>query len=143
MTRLKSYQGLRIYRNNGDLTFTEGYFYPMHGAMKSAIADYDGDGDEDIAMIATYVNWDREKPETFVYLENQGDLEFLPSSLAREDFGIWFSVEAADVNADQKPDIVLGLGNWPNFVPADWTTRPIVEERNGEVPTITFLINNH
>lgn len=139
----KPHHGLRIYRNNGDLTFTERYFYPMHGAIKSAITDYDGDGDQDIALIAHYPRWEWDEPETFVYLENQGDLAFAPSSLPREYFGIWVSVEAADVNADDKLDIVLGLSNWPGFVPSDWTTREIMEGRNGEAATITFLLNEH
>ena len=139
----KQYHGLRIFRNNGDLTFDQQYFYPMHGALKSAITDYDGDGDQDIALIAQYVRWEWEQPHTFVYLENQGGFEFEPSTLAREFFGVWTSVEAADVNGDDKPDIVLGLANWPRFVPSDWTTREIMAGRNGEAATITFLLNDH
>jgi hypothetical protein len=143
LSQPKAYHGLRIYRNNGDLTFTERYYYPMHGALKSAITDYDGDGDQDIALIAEYPRWEWEEPHTFAYLENQGGFEFAPAVLPREYFGVWISVETADVNADDKPDIVLGLGNWPLFVPSDWTTREIVEQHNGEVPTITFLLNDH
>ena len=139
----KPYHGIRIYRNNGDLTFTESYFYPMHGAMKSAIADYDGDGDQDIALVSTYPRWEWEEPHTFVYLENQGGLEFAPATMGRDYWGVWISVEAADVNADEKPDIVLGLSNWPRFVPPDWTTREIMAGRNGEAATVMFLVNDH
>ena len=142
-TQPKAYHGLRIYRNEGDLTFTESYFYPMHGALKSAIADYDGDGDQDIALIAQYPMWEWEEPHTFVYLENQGGLEFAPATMGPEYWGVWMSVEAADVNADAKPDIVLGLANWPDFVPTDWTDKQILQARNGEAATITFLINDH
>jgi hypothetical protein len=142
-TQPKQYHGLRIYRNNGDLTFTERYFYAMHGALKSAITDYDGDGDQDIALIAQYPRWEWEEPHTFVYLENQGGFEFTPSSMPREYFGVWTIVEAADVNADDKPDIVLGLAHWPVFSPSDWTTRKIMQGRNGEAATITFLLNDY
>ena len=141
----RPYQGLRIYRNNGDLTFSERYFYAMHGAFKSAIADYDGDGDRDIAVIALYPRWEWDEPQTFVYLENEGGFEFKPASLPREHFGVWINIEAADVNADDKPDIVLGLGNWPGswWLPQDWTSREIMQGRSGEAATITFLINDH
>ena len=140
----KPYHGLRIYRNNGDLTFTERYFYPMHGALKSAIADYDGDGDADIALIALYPRWEWEEPHTFVYLQNQGDFEFAPANMARDYWGVWISVEAADVNADAKPDIVLGLANWPRFTPTDWLTEhDVMAERNGEAATVMFLLNDH
>ena len=138
----KHYHGLRIYRNNGDFTFDESYFYPMHGAIKSAIADYDDDGDQDIALVSTYPRWEWDMPETFVYLENQGGFEFAPATLPRENWGVWISVEAADVNADDKLDIVLGLSNWPGFVPSDWTTRDIMAGRGGEAPTILFLVND-
>jgi hypothetical protein len=60
-----------------------------------------------------------------------------------ENFGVWVSIDAANVNADEKPDIVLGLGHWPTLVPADWTTRPVMEGRNGEAPSVTFLINKY
>ena len=142
-TQPKTYHGLRIFKNNGDLTFTESYYYPMHGALKAAVTDYDADGDADIALIAQYPRWEWETPHTFVYLENQGGLKFAPSSLPREYFGVWTSIEAADVNADHKPDIVLGLANWPRFVPSDWTTREIMGDRSGNAATITFLVNNH
>lgn len=140
----KAHHGLRIYRNNGDLTFTESYHYPMHGAMKSTITDFDGDGDQDIAIIATYPRWEWDQPETFAYLENQGDFKFKPASLPRDYFGVWISIETGDVNADGKPDIVLGSANWPSFVPENWwATKEIMRGREGEPPTITFLLNDH
>ena len=140
----KRHHGLRVYRNNGDLTFTESYYYPMHGALKSTIADFDGDGDQDIAVIATYPRWEWEQPETFAYLENLGGLKFKPASLPREYFGVWISIEHGDVNADGKPDIVLGSANWPSFVPENWwMTKEIMQGRSGEPPTITFLLNKH
>ncbi|MFT4824052.1 MAG: hypothetical protein ACJAUG_001136 [Halioglobus sp.] len=139
----KPYHGLRIYKNNGDVTFTESYFYPMHGAIRAAIEDFDGDGDQDAAVIATWAEWSFDEPETFVYLENQGRFKFSPQSMPTENFAVWVSIDVADVNADQKPDIVLGLANWPTMIPADWTTHKVMEGREGEAPTITFLINNH
>lgn len=140
-TKPKPYHGLRIFRNNGDLTFTEAYFYPMHGALRAVIEDFDGDGDQDAAVIAMWADWKFEEPETFVYLENQGGLQFSPESIPTENFGIWVSIDVGDVNADDKPDIVLGLGHWPELVPADWTTRPVMKGRGGKAPSVTFLIN--
>ena len=143
-TEPKPYHGVRVFRNSGDLTFTERYFYPIHGALKAALADFDDDGDTDIAVVAPYVRWDWEKPESFVYLENKGGLEFAPMSLPREYWGVWTIVEAADVNGDEKPDIVLGLQNWARFVPENWMNKlDIMKGRNGEAATITFLINDH
>lgn len=134
--------GIRVYRNDGDLKFTEAFYYRMHGAIRSVVADFDGDGDPDIAAIALFPQWSQDEPETFVYLENQGNMRFAPQSFAREFFGVWCSIEAGDVNGDGKLDIVLGLGNFPELVPPDWITRhPAMQGRNGKAESILFLLN--
>lgn len=139
----KPYHGVYVLKNKGGRSFEQTYFYAMHGATRAAIADYDGDGDRDIAAISMYPDWRWHTPETFVYLKNAGDFQFQPASLERENFAIWLSIEAADVNGDERPDIVLGLGDWPKFVPEDWRTREIMGERGPDVPSIMFLLNQH
>lgn len=134
--------GVRVYRNDGGLKFTEAFYYRMHGAIRSVVEDFDRDGDPDIAAIALFPQWSYEEPETFVYLENQGGLRFAPQSIAREFFAVWCSIEAADVNADGKTDIVLGLGNFPELVPRDWiTAHPAMRGRGGKAQSILFLLN--
>jgi hypothetical protein len=134
--------GVRVYRNDGNLKFTEAFYYRMHGAIRSVVEDFDRDGDPDIAAIALFPQWSYEEPESFVYLENQGGLKFAPQSIAREFFGVWCSIEAADVNADGKTDIVLGLGNFPELVPADWiTAHPAMQGRGGKADSVLFLLN--
>jgi len=134
--------GIRVFRNNGDLTFSKEYYYRMHGAIRSVVHDFDEDGDPDIAAIALFPQWNQDEPETFVYLENQGNFSFTPQSFAREFFGVWTSIEAADVNDDDKTDIVLGLGNFPELVPPDWLTdHKAMEGRNGEAASVLFLLN--
>lgn len=133
--------GIRMYKNQGDVTFTEAYFYPMQGAIRGVPHDFDNDGDQDLAVIALNPEWTLEEPETFVYLENLGDWQFRPASLASEYFGVWTSIDVADVNADQKPDIVLGLGNAPIYAPPDWTDRDGMAWDNWKAPSVLYLIN--
>jgi hypothetical protein len=134
--------GIRVYRNDGERRFAEAFYYRLHGAIRSVVADFDGDGDADIAAIALFPQWSQAEPETFVYLENQGGLKFAPQSLAPEQFGVWCSIEAADVNADGRPDLVLGLGNFPELVPPDWVTaHPAMRGRKGVAPSVLFLVN--
>jgi len=140
--KAKPYHGVRVLKNKGGQAFEQAYFYPMHGAIRAAFADFDSDGDKEIAAVAMYPDWRWEVPESFVYLENTGNFQFKPAALARENFGIWLSVEAADVNNDNKPDIVLGLGDWPKFVPEDWMKRDIMKGRP-EAPSILFLLNKN
>jgi len=105
---LKNYHGLRIYLNRGDLQFEEAYFYPMYGAFGARAADFDNDGDLDIAAISFYPDFAVERRESFTYLENVGDLTF--SAYTNEEMmsGRWMTLDAGDLDGDGDVDIVLG-----------------------------------
>ena len=135
--------GIRVFQNNGDLSFSQRYWYPMHGSIRSVINDFDGDGDLDIASVSLVPDWDLDEPQSFVYLENKGNWQFTDVSLESAHWGIWTSIEAADVNGDQKTDIVLGSGIIPGVIPEDWKAKKIMEGRDGTVPSILFLINKN
>ena len=107
---LKPYHGIRILRNNRDLTFAQSYFYPMYGALKAVAHDFDQDDDLDIAAIAFYPNWAVETPETFVFLENMGNNTFQPGGLSSDASGRWICMELGDPNADGWMDLLLGGG---------------------------------
>jgi hypothetical protein len=105
---LKSYHGVRLYLNDGQNHFREVYFYPLHGAYKVVARDFDGDGDLDIAAVAYYADFSQDAPETFVYLENQGQMKFIPRFLPEASLGRWMTMEAGDLDGDGDDDLVLG-----------------------------------
>lgn len=142
----RPYNAVYIFQNHGDLKFTRKNIYPFHGATRAAVSDFDNDGDPDIAAVALYVQWNEDLPQGFVFLENKGDFEFEAQTLPREFFAPYIHVEAADVNGDNKTDIVLGLGNYPGMgmVPADWLTKhKSMEGRDPEIPTVLYLLNQY
>jgi hypothetical protein len=106
---LKPYHGMRIHLNNGKNEFHESFFYPMYGASRSAVFDYDQDGDLDIALISTFPDYQDRPVRSFVYLENTGNEDFgfkvrvLPENID----GKWFLMKAADIDADGDQDIIL------------------------------------
>ena len=105
---LKNYHGIRIYLNDGKNHFTEKYFYPMHGAAKAMAADFDLDGDMDIAAISFFPDEKQKPSEGFLLLDNQGDMSFKVSTFKEANQGKWMVMDVADMDSDGDSDIVLG-----------------------------------
>ncbi len=104
---LKKYHGVRIYTNNGNFKFVESYFYPMYGASKALAADFDLDGDLDIAAISFFTEPTQKPNEGFIYFQNNGK-SFVPSTFIEAKLGKWMTMDIADMDTDGDIDIVIG-----------------------------------
>jgi len=132
-SKSKSYHGIRLYRGDGKGRFTEDWFYPMNGAYGVFAADFDLDGDLDIAAISYFPDYKKFPDESFVYLQNEGGNKFQPFILLRESRqGRWLVMDAADIDGDGDQDIVLGSfpeGPQTIFIPEDlrnqWATNRV------------------
>ena len=105
---LKPYHGVYIYLNDGKNNFTQKYFFPMDGCYKAIARDFDGDGNIDIAAISYFADYKNQPEEGFVYLENKGNFQFQPHTLAAGELGRWLTMDVGDLDGDGKPDIILG-----------------------------------
>ena len=124
---LKPYHGVYIFLNDGFWNFSQEYFFPINGCYKAMAADFDGDGDMDIATISFFADYQRQPEEGFVYLENEGNLNFKPHSMPETIRGRWLTMDVADLNGDGKPDIFLGnFSVAPGFIQSlvPWKTAP-------------------
>jgi hypothetical protein len=120
---LKNYHGIRLYLNDGKNHFHEAFFFPLNGAYKAMAADFDADGDLDIAAISFFPDYDQHAEESFVYLENKGHLEFTASSFPDSQTGRWLTMDVGDLDGDGRPDIVLGsFIRGPNKVPSRFSS---------------------
>ena len=117
---LKNYHGIYIFINKGNLQFKQEYFYPLNGAYKAVARDFDLDGDLDIAAISFFPDYIRHPEESFVYLENKGNLDFEDYSFPQSTNGRWIVMDAEDMDGDG--DVDLALGSFVYFTPAGDTT---------------------
>jgi FG-GAP-like repeat len=101
----KPYHGIRIYENDGKNNFKEKLFISFNGLTQTASADYDRDGDVDIAAICHFPDF--EKGSSFVFLENvEGN--YVGKTIPKLQYTKWLTMEKADIDGDADDDLVLG-----------------------------------
>jgi hypothetical protein len=104
---LKPYHGIRILENDGTNTFQERFFFPIYGAARAEVADFDRDGDLDLLTTSNFA--DAEHPERgIMYLENAGGYEFRPVAFPIASGNQWNVTAPADLNRDGWPDVIVG-----------------------------------
>lgn len=124
-TVLKPYHGLYIFTNQGDWQFKQTYFYHSNGATKAIAADFDHDGDLDIAMISFFPDLKDNPDEGFIYMEQNKPGKFIVHELPVSNYGRWLNMAVADIYNNGNLDIILG-----NF---SITTRGFVNQK-GVIP---------
>ncbi len=137
---LKRYHGVRIFINDGSNAFEERYFFPLNGAYRAKAEDFDQDGDLDVAAISFYPDYKDRPEESFVYLENQGDLAFEARTFEGYDRGRWIVFDTGDLDRDGDADIVLG--SFTAFT-AVGDTSGLREKWWREGPSVAILENMH
>ncbi len=104
----KPNHGIRIFKSLGPVTYEEHYFYPLNGAYAAKVADFDLDGDLDIAAIAYFPDYERRPEESFALLTNQGGFNFEASTFEKVNRGRWLVMDVGDIDGDSDQDILLG-----------------------------------
>lgn len=117
-------------RNAGGGRFEAVRIANVGGAYAAAVADFDGDGDNDVVLACMFNDWHRPGAASLVLLENDGHQTFTPKTLAAQPIHL-ATVAAGDLNGDGRPDVVAGTLNLDTPAP-DATGRVTVWlSRNG------------
>jgi FG-GAP-like repeat len=115
---LKPYHGVRILENDGKNNFRERFFFPVYGAARAEVADFDGDGDLDIVVTSNFADMRTHPERGIVYLENLGGYRFKPYAFSIASANNWNLSASGDLNGDGKPDVIIGamdLGSVARF----------------------------
>ncbi len=135
---LKNYHGIFIYLNDGNFNFRQKYFYHMNGAYKAMANDYDLDGDLDIAAISFFPDYLDRPEESFVFLENDGNLKFEDYTFPQSSQGRWIVMDTGDIDLDG--DIDIALGSFVYFL-AKGDTTGLSKKWLSESPSVIVLEN--
>jgi hypothetical protein len=118
---LKPSHGIRWLENQGAFPYVVHPVTKMPGVLRARAADFDGDGDLDIAAVAFVqpVMGKRALLSTFdsiVWFEQAGAESFERHSLETGNF-THAALEIGDFNGDGRPDLAVGSFMWPGSAP--------------------------
>ncbi|MEM9928223.1 MAG: VCBS repeat-containing protein, partial [Bacteroidota bacterium] len=101
----KPYHGIRVFTGTADGTYPEAVFLPLPGAYGAEVADFDQDGDQDIAAISFFPDYTQALPASAVYFENKGPAGFSSYRLPSEGKGRFIRLTAGDYDLDGDIDL--------------------------------------
>jgi hypothetical protein len=117
---LKPYHGLRIYENDGEDNFQNKYFFPIYGAGRASISDFDLDGDDDIVVAANFGDMENNPERGIIYLENAGLYDYKPYSFPMAALNEWNTMGTLDIDDDGDMDVLVGSMNLANVMDMEW-----------------------
>jgi hypothetical protein len=111
---LKPYHGVRILENDGRNNFHERFFFPVYGAARAEVADFDKDGDLDILTTGNFADFERHPERGIMFFENTGRYQFRSYAFTIASGNQWNLTATGDLNKDGWLDVIIGamdLGN--------------------------------
>jgi hypothetical protein len=103
----RPWHGVQWLENKGNLTFEYHRLCNFIGAYNARPVDIDGDGDLDLFAVSAFNLWDKPESQSFIWLENTGDMHFVMHNIANNPTHL-LTMELGDFNNDGLVDMVTG-----------------------------------
>ena len=103
----RPWHGIQWLENKGNWNFEFHRICDFIGAYNARPVDIDNDGDLDIFCVSAFNLWDKPESQSFIWLENIGNMKFVLHNIASSPTHI-LTLESADFNNDGLTDFVTG-----------------------------------
>jgi hypothetical protein len=103
----RPWHGVSWLENKGDLTFEFHRICSFNGAYNARPSDIDKDGDYDLFLVSGFNMWDNPESQSFIWLENTGNMQFILHNIASTPTHL-LTLDPADFNNDGLTDFVTG-----------------------------------
>jgi len=126
----RPWHGIQWLENKGNLDFEFHRISTFLGAFSLRPSDIDKDGDSDLFVVSTFNLWDDPKSQSFIWMENLGDMQFIKHHITNTPSHL-LTMEPGDFNNDGLCDFVTG-GMYP-YPPFDRMSRVTLWLNNGSL----------
>ena len=127
----RPWHGVHWLENKGNLVFEFHRLVNFMGAYNARPFDIDNDGDLDIFSVSAFNLWERPESQSFIWLENTGNMQFVTHNIANNPSHL-LSLELGDFNKDGLMDMVTG--GMHTYPPNDRMARITLWTNNGKLP---------
>ncbi len=100
-------------KNKGGMEFEAHRIGSVGGVYAAAVADFNGDGHNDVVLACMFNDYMRPGSASVVLLENDGHQNFTAKMISDQPVYL-ATIAAGDLDGDGKPDIVAGSANMPD-----------------------------